>query len=406
MLVRCVDTFAGIGGFRMAADLACRAIGAEFRCVKSVEHNREACDTYKANFGDDPFGDMRSIPPEDFPEHDLLLGGFPCQAFSRNGRIYNFSGHDKAKTLDEDDRANLCFRLFDILREKKPPLFVFENVKEIMTIRNKDGSLFSATLLENFQEHGYDVSPCHLDSSDFGLPQQRRRVYFVGRRMDLKLDYAPPKGIGSEIKFTSAGDDGDTAISDILGEAPSKYLLKNLWKNRMMPGDKSETLDNVACKLRRAGIKPRYLRLLEREIGMGFCRIPRLKALALAYDSGEWEEPRGRTGKIEPVAILYGDTPSGLPRQQDKLYSILGISPTIATFSTPCVSVHGGMEAWRMLTPRECSRLQGFPDEFRLPERDTLAYKQVGNAISVPVATAVIESLLRAAFSVRKPTKM
>ena len=403
MLIRCVDTFAGIGGFRMAASLACKAMGAEFQCVKSVEHDRNACDTYKAHFGDDPVGDMRAIPPGDYPDHELLLGGPPCQAFSRNGRIYNFSGRENGKTLDDDDRSNLFFNLFDILREKKPPFFVFENVKEIMTIRNKDGSLFSDTLLENLREHGYDVSPCLFDSSNFGLPQQRRRVYFVGRRADLGLEYMPPRGFNSELKFNSAGDAGDIAISDILGEAGPKYLLKNLWKNRMMPGAKDKTLDDVACKLRRGGIKPKYLRLLEKE-SLTKPRISRLRALELAYNSGEWEEPSGRTGRIEPVAILYGDTPSGLPRQQDKLYSIRGISPTIATFSTPCVAVHGGKEKWRMLTPRECARLQGFPDEFVLPEKDALAYKQIGNAVSVPVARAVIESLLRAAFNVRKST--
>jgi site-specific DNA-cytosine methylase len=94
------------------------------------------------------------------------------------------------------------------------------------------------------------------------------------------------------------------------------------------------------------------------------------------------------------VAIIYGDTPSGLPRQQDKLYSKLGISPTIATFSIPPFDADGG---WRILAPRECARLQGFPDSFRLHRNDQVAYKQVGNAVTVDVVAAILTKMLEKA---------
>ena len=393
MVIKCVDTFAGIGGFRLAAMLACESVGVNF--VKSVEHDEDACKTYKANFGDDPIGDMRKIPPGEYPDHDLLLGGFPCQAFSRNGRIYNFSGKDnkKHKMLQDDDRSNLFCTLVEILKEKQPKMFVFENVKEIMTIENGDGTLFFDTLMSNLESVGYSVSPRLLDSSDFGLPQQRRRVYFAGIRADLGVKY---KAIAGDIKFNAPGE-SDIAISDILEkDVDPKYLLMKLWRKRRMPGLKERTVDDVIRFLKEKGLKTKYAALLEKERARG-CpdRIRRIRALRLAYESGEWAEPKFKTGKIEPAAILYGDTPSGLPRQQDKLYSIMGISPTIATFSTPCVAIPGGPSKWRILTPRECARLQGFPETFTLPVSNTLAYRQVGNAVSVPVAKSVIKSLIR-----------
>jgi site-specific DNA-cytosine methylase len=130
--------------------------------------------------------------------------------------------------------------------------------------------------------------------------------------------------------------------------------------------------------------------LLEKEYGDSDDPPPRLDVLRLAVDSGEWTAPKGKVGKIHPLGIIYGDTPSLLPRQQDKLYSNMGISPTIATFSTPCFESPQG---WRILTPRECMRLQGFPDSFLLHKDDTMAYKQAGNAVTVRAAAAVIGRL-------------
>lgn len=109
---------------------------------------------------------------------------------------------------------------------------------------------------------------------------------------------------------------------------------------------------------------------------------------------GKWAREqaiRTPTPEILPVAIVYGDTPSGLPRQQDKLYSTWGVSPTIATFSTPPFDVDG---RWRLLTPRECARLQGLPEDFKLPSNDTLAYHQVGNGIAVNVVKDVASNIL------------
>ena len=174
---------------------------------------------------------------------------------------------------DDDDRKNMFLYLFAILRAKRPSIFLFENVREILTAKNGDGSKFFDVLIPNFADCGYCVMPMLLNSSDFGSPQQRKRVYFLGVRM----------------------------------------------------------------------------------------------------------------------AIIYGDTPSGHARQQDKLYSKLGLCPTLTTLSTPAFDAD---EGWRILTPRECARLQRFPDTFVLPERDNAAYRQVGNAVTVDVVSAILWKII------------
>lgn len=396
--IRFVDTFAGIGGFHLAATRAAADAGFTAKCVQAVEFDEDACETYKQNFWRcctasydswTPFGDMTKIKPEHFPDHDLLLGGFPCQCFSRNGKWYN--KNDKTVPAEED-RALLVFRLFDILRAKQPKYFVFENVAAILSIKNGDGSLVGETIKTNLEGCGYDVEIAVLDSAHFGLPQQRKRCYFVGVRKDIKLrngldwGYSFPDGIAL-----------DKSVEDILEKSVDKYfLLKNLWKNRKIGQEKFTVPESIKCIRKMKGKDCAYAALLEQEWAKQKAKsgkkatISRLKALELAYKSEEWGDPLSKCNFIFPRAILYGDTPSGLPRQQDKLYSIKGISPTIATFSTPNFDCPGG---WRMLTPKECARLQGFPEDFWLPKERNIAYKQIGNAVSVNVAKAVIQRI-------------
>lgn len=389
--VRLVDTFAGIGGFHLGVDMACEELGLTLECVKAVEYDKRAADTYRENFLMDALGDMTKIPAKDFPDHDILTGGFPCQPFSRNGRIYNFSRRDDGKTLSEDDRSQLCFRLFDILKEKQPTCFIFENVKELLTIKNEDGSLFVDTVKANIDDCGYEVQIGIVDSCMFGLPQQRRRAYMMGwKKGTFPMKYTP------EIP---AGKMTEKCVRDILLEkVDDKYLLSSLWANRYV-GKEENDIPATVAGLRKKEIKTKYARDLE-DFWLSVSRrdITRFEALTIAYRSGEWEKPEGKIPYIWPVAIIYGDTPSMLPRQQDKLYSPLGISPTIATFSTPSFEVSKDPASWRTLAPRECMRLQGFPDTFIIHKKDAVAYKQAGNAVSVNAVNAVAQELLGALF--------
>lgn len=348
--IRIVDAFAGIGGIRLGFETASKTIGVDCICAAAIEFDKNSRKTYAANFGHEPqFSDITKTDAALIPDHDILVGGFPCQVFSRNGKFYNKND----RTLGDDDRKNLVTYLFEILRVKNPSAFLFENVKEILTIRNSDGTMFFDTLVDNVRELGYCMKYAVLDAKDFGLPQQRRRVYMAGFRDEGSIDrfqFPTPNRI-------------TTCIRDILQDkVDSKYEIEKLWSGRK----------NV--------------------------RLPgmRIDALRKAYQDPRWEAARSArspTMEISPVAIVYGDTPSGLPRQQDKLYSTWGVSPTIATFSTPPVDVDG---VWRLLTPRECARLQGLPEWFCLPRNDHLAYHQVGNGVAQNVVVAVSGKILEA----------
>ena len=371
--MRFLDTFSGIGGFHLAAK---RAI--EGRCVGSIEIDPKARDTY-ANYFSDKLGedflaleDITKVDPAGLPDHDILFGGFPCQPFSRNG--VHFTKNDR-RVCSSDGRANLFLSLVNILEEKRPRFFVFENVKEIMSIRPEgDDTPFVDIVCEQIRNVGYDVRYEVMDTKDHGLPQQRKRVYFVGSTDSLD-GFAFP-----------AREELSTCVEDYLDkDVDDKYLLINAYKNRR--NIRLRDLESVADRFK---TNP-YISYL-RDMGLDGVET-RMEALRLAYESGIWAgvNDSSMASEVVPVAIVYGDTPSGGPRQQDKIYSRRGCSPTIATFSTPPIDT----DPWRLLTPRECARLQGFPDDMDLPGSDSVAYKQVGNAVSVNVAEKVLGSLSR-----------
>lgn len=388
--LRFVDTFAGIGGFHLGVAQACAEMGIESECVKAVEFDDKACATYEANHGINPKGDMwQECKDPAFPEHDLLLGGFPCQPFSRNGKYYNKNN----KTVSDGEvRAMLCFTLFEVLKARQPRMFIFENVKEIQSIRNSDGELMKDVVCDALKECGYDVEFKVLNSADFGLPQQRKRAYFVGILKGEDMGHE----LASVLEFPEKGR--QACVKEILEDDPPEALrLSSLWKNRKV-GKETKSLSQSVEWVRKHRPKSKYPDALGAAALQG--EVTRLEALRLAYSCGDWKKHSKPTGEITPVAIIYGDTPSGLPRQMDKLYSVWGISPTIATFSTPSFDVGGDDHSkWRTLSPRECARLQGFPDGFVLPKSNSAAYKQVGNAVSVSVVKAVASRLLKVAWA-------
>jgi DNA (cytosine-5)-methyltransferase 1 len=345
--------FAGIGGFQLGLR---QAVGEdEVEHVCGCDWDKHAAVTYRTNFGYDVLGDISKLDMASLPDFDIVFGGFPCQPYSRNGKHYN-SGrikNDDKESLkikgSEETRDQLYLHLVNLLHAKQPPRFLFENVKGLQTIMDESGDLYYDIIKRAFEGEGYSVHTKVLDTADFGLPQQRKRLFFVGFRSDLGIEsFLWP----DTIPRTSC-------IADILEtDVPDKYLLSNLWRRRV-------------CKILKDG--------------RGRPKV-RLAALQDAFDGTIVPE----TGRVVPLAIIYGDTPSGGPRQMDKLYSISGISPTIATFSTPAIDAPGG---WRTLTPRECARLQGFPDDFRLPATDAQAYKQIGNAVSVATVAAIVRKM-------------
>lgn len=171
-----IDLFAGIGGIRLGFE----AHGGE--CVFSSEWDTFAQDTYEANFGECPHGDITKINPKEIPSHDILLGGFPCQAFSICGDQKGFL----------DTRGTLFFNIEQILKEKKPYAFMLENVKNL---KSHDKGRTFEVIVEHLKSLGYFVHHTVLNSLDFGVPQKRERTIIVGFKENIRFNFPRPKNI-------------------------------------------------------------------------------------------------------------------------------------------------------------------------------------------------------------------
>lgn len=168
MHLKTADFFCGIGGIRLGFERACDKHGIGHSCVYSCDIAPDACKVYEERFGPpNPMNDITAIDENDFPDFDIALGGFPCQAFSISGKMKGF----------EDTRGTLFFHLARILKAKQPKAFLFENVKNLV---HHDGGKTLARIMEVLEELGYSTSFHQLNSKDFGVPQSRPRVYIVG----------------------------------------------------------------------------------------------------------------------------------------------------------------------------------------------------------------------------------
>jgi DNA (cytosine-5)-methyltransferase 1 len=169
-----IDLFAGIGGIRLGFE----SVGGE--CVYSSEWDKHAQKTYEANFGECPDGDITAVKPTDIPDHDILLGGFPCQAFSICGDQKGFG----------DTRGTLFFNILQILETKQPHAFMLENVKNLRT--HDQGRTFQI-ILKSLEKLGYHIHHTVLNALDFGVPQKRERTIIVGFKKNYEFKFPEPK---------------------------------------------------------------------------------------------------------------------------------------------------------------------------------------------------------------------
>lgn len=201
-----IDLFAGIGGTRLGFYLTGKT-----SVVFSSEIDKFAVKTYRANFGEMPCGDITKVDAKDIPDHDILVGGFPCQAFSQAGKKLGF----------EDTRGTLFFEIARIINEKRPKAFLLENVKNSKSHdRGKTYKVIEKTL----HDMNYDVQTLLFKAKDFGVPQNRERVYIVGfdkAQVKNYKDFKPP------VPF-----DKPTKVGDVLEESVNeKYTISDaLWE--------------------------------------------------------------------------------------------------------------------------------------------------------------------------------
>jgi DNA (cytosine-5)-methyltransferase 1 len=199
-----IDLFAGIGGIRIAFE---RAGG---KCVFTSEWDKHCQTMYEANFGERPFGDITKIIAEDVPDHDILAGGFPCQAFSIIGNKLGFA----------DTRGTLFFNVERILKAKQPKAFLLENVKQLTTHDN--GRTFKV-ILEHLENLGYFIHYKVLNGLNFGVPQKRERIIIVGFKENYPFEF--PRN-GTDIK----------TLADILeldNQIDKKHFLSDYFRKKL-----------------------------------------------------------------------------------------------------------------------------------------------------------------------------
>lgn len=211
-----VDLFSGIGGIRIGLEQSFGKDNVE--CILASEIDKFAIKSYKHNFNNnEDIKNIYDIDEKNMPNIDIVLGGFPCQPFSKAGKELGF----------EDERGNLFFEIARIINEKKPPIVFLENVKGLKTHDN--GDTFDV-ILKKLESIGYKVYYKILNSKDFGLPQNRERIYFVCF-LDHSIDFSFPEG-----------EKVETKMSDILSKnVESKYTLSDrMWKSMIERKEKNK----------------------------------------------------------------------------------------------------------------------------------------------------------------------
>lgn len=329
---RFIDLFAGIGGFRMAFDRQ----GGE--CVFTSEWDRHAQTTYYANFecSHEVAGDITQVPVEEIPEHDLLIGGFPCQPFSIAG-VSKKNALGRPHGFLDKTQGTLFFDVARILEHHRPTAFLLENVKNLVS--HDRGRTFKV-ILETLGRLGYTVAYRVLDASHW-VPQHRERIFLVGTRNGVEFSFdavdvpdGPAPVLGEILHPENGSEEPEPpyTVGD-LAEVAEKYTLTpKLWAYLQKYAEKHRAKGN----------------------GFGFGLVG--------------PDDRARTLS----ARYYKDGSEILIRQED---------------NRP-----------RRLTPRECARLMGFDQPgyrpFEIPVSDTQAYRQFGNAVAVPVVEAIARQLV------------
>ena len=352
--IRFIETFCGIGGFRYGLenihdlyatgkheheteDSPCgekrglelkqpAGLG-DFVCVWSNEIDKYACQVYRKNFGKGELyeGDIRTVQPGDIPEAEMLVGGFPCQAFSIAGKRKGF----------EDTRGTLFYEIVRLARANRYKTLFLENVKGLLSHEN--GSTFE-TILRVLDELGYDVEWQVLNSKNFGVPQNRERVFIIGHLRGESFRQVFP-----------------------IGEDGRLFDEKTGGNDKQTSHTKTQIARTINSRLHKMGDADNYVKVPSAN-KRGYEEAQEGDSINLSVPNSKTR--RGRVGK--------------------------GVAQTIDT----------GMQQHtiqdmkiRRLTPTECERLQGFPDGWTEGISDTQRYKCLGNAVTTNVIQAIGENL-------------
>ena len=320
---RFIDLFCGLGAFRMGFEES------GFECVFSSDINEKIQNVYETNFGDRPYGDLTQINPKEIPDFEILLGGFPCQPFSISGKKEGFN----------DTRGTLFFNVCKIIEEKKPQVVILENVKHLI---NHDKKRTINVIFSSLIELGYNVSSELLNAKDFGLPQNRERVFIIATK-------------------------NGTFDFNKLQRKPSPPLIEYLDKE-----GEFEILDKKDYTLLDEGIYKQ-----QKDSGLIF----------IGYRNKN-KFNKGIRPNTEHLNRVH--------RQPNRIYSVYGNHPTLPSqeSSGRFFIYFPKQDFVRKLTLNECFRIMGYPNDFKRIGLNSEQYKQIGNSVAINVVREIAKEVV------------
>ena len=380
-----IDLFCGIGGFHQVL----QNLG--HTCVFASDKDKACCETYKENYNLEPAGDITKVKPGDISNFDILCAGFPCQPFSNAGK----------KMSLEDKRGGLFDKIMEIAAHHKPRFMFLENVKHILKV--SDGQVIKY-IEKQLDLHGYNLQRFGMSPHEYGIPQQRERIYFICIRKDIykdpvvlkyqkiertQLDFRKyldkPEDIDE--KYYLSGDvltclnAWDEIVKEFeTGEKISPTIMANEFHKKY-----SKEEFEALASWRQDYItknRPLYNKYKEKWDAW-YEKHKTILNTREIYAKLEWQ-----VGKVKENDSIFDYFIQ--MRQSGARVKKTQYFPTLVAISQ--IPIYGKEK--RYLTPRECLRIQSFPESFKLHPNDRQSYKQAGNSINIENARNVIESTL------------
>ena len=382
-----IDLFCGIGGFHQALN----KMGA--KCILACDIDKDCRSVYKKNYGIEPVSNIKDIDEKNIDDFDILCAGFPCQAFSNGGK----------KKCFEDERGLLFDEIIRIAKVKKPNFMFLENVKHILKVSNGEVIKYIKNKISTI---GYKLQLFQLSPHNFGIPQQRERIYFVCVRDDI----AKQKDVTDIVLPTYQGKIKFENFLDKKEDIDDKYFIKGDILNVLEVWDemvkKFEVGEKISPTIMMNDAFKTYTQTEFEEFpSWKKDYITKNKPLIEKYKT-QFTEWYNKHSELLQKREIYGklEWQTGQIKEKDSIFNHFiqirqsGIRvkkgnyfPTLVAISQ--IPIYGKEK--RYITPRECARLQSFPETFKLPEDDKKSYKQLGNSVNVDNVYTVISSTLK-----------
>lgn len=415
-----IDLFAGIGGIRKGFEIACHRMGLRAHCVFTSEIKPHAIKILKQNHPKEKvFGDITKIDAASIPDFDFLLAGFPCQAFSAAGKRLGFL----------DTRGTLFFEVERIIKEKKPFGFILENVEGLVnhdreSPKDKIGRTLK-TILQHLEDLDYKVSWRVLNAKDFGVPQDRKRIYIVGTKIEKPdlSQFDQCIHTLSTVLETGLPTENSPFIQKVLAHFPIETLYgksikdKRGGENNIHSWDieYKGTVSEEQKKLLSLMLKQRRKKRWAEEYGIDwmdgmpltieqirtFYDVPNLKAMLDDLVEKKYvklEHPKKKVGNArvqdESLPLGYNIVAGKMSFEISKILSPDEVAPTLVAMDMQHLFVvdKGGL---RPLSLREGLRIFGYPDNFKFEISRNLGFDLLGNTVVVPVIASVTSRVLQ-----------